>query len=195
MEDKKKYQTTKTNRFYPGRISEERVRQLESYLIPIDELTTDDIVFNLTRARTAWIYALLGYIERKWGEKEAEEAATTVGYYMGRAQMKRRLQALGTDRQTAEQMAHYQDLNHVYGGVTSSDNYSEYDDENVMIHRNSCAFHSLRPPGMKSYCRPIIEGYIAAYKELDKGIIGFKDEACLCKGDDHCYGGFIYKKP
>ena len=29
-------------------------------------------------------------------------------------------------------MAHYQDINHAYGGVTSSDNYSEYDDEDVM---------------------------------------------------------------
>lgn len=190
-----KYQSTKTNRFYPGRISEERIRQLEYYLVPIDEITTDDIVFNLTRARTAWIYALLGYIERKWGEEEAIEAARSVGYYMGRAQMKRRLQGLGQEGQTAEQMAHYQDINHAYGGVTSSDNYSEYDDENVMIYRRSCAFHNLRPPRMRSYCHPIIEGYTTAYQELDKGLIGLREEACLSQGDDHCYGGFHYKKP
>ncbi|MBC8276266.1 MAG: hypothetical protein H8E40_15035, partial [Chloroflexi bacterium] len=70
-----KYQSTRTNRFYPGRITEERIRQLEYYLVPVDELTTDDIVFNLTRARTAEIYALLGYIERKWEEGEDVEAA------------------------------------------------------------------------------------------------------------------------
>lgn len=190
-----KYAPTKTDRFYPGRISEQRIRQLEYYLVPIDELTIDDIVFQLTRARTAWIYALLGYIERKWGEKEAVEAARAVGYYMGRAQMKRRLRGLGQECQTAEQMAQYQDLNHAYGGVTSANNYVEYDDENVMIYRTSCVFHTLKPPGMRSYCRPIIEGYTTAYQELDKSIVGLREEACLCMGNDHCYGGFKYRKP
>jgi len=190
-----KYEPTRSNRFYPGRISEERIKQLEYCLVPADEITIDDIVFSLTRGRTAWIYALLGYIERKWGKEEAVEAARTVGYFMGRAQMKRRLKGLGQDSQTAEQMAQYQDFNHAIAGVTSSDNYCEYDEENCMIYRKSCGFHTFRPPGMDSYCRPIIVGYTTAYQELDKGITGLREEACLCQGDDHCYGGFRYKKP
>ena len=191
----KKYQSTKTNRFYPGRISQERAKQLDYYKVITDDITVDDIVFTLSRAMTAWMYGLLGYIERKWGEAEAVDAARTVGYYMARVQMKRRLEGLGTDHQTAEQMAEYQDINHAIGGIGFSDNYTEYDDEKVMIYRHSCAYHSLRPPRMKSYCRPVIEGYSKAYQELDKGIAGFIDEACLCRGDDHCYNGFVYKKP
>jgi hypothetical protein len=190
----KKYESTRTNRFYPGRISEERVQQLTYFKVHPDEITTDDIAWSLSRSRTLLMYALLGYIQQKWGENEALEAARTIGYLMGNGMMTRRLQGLGTDRQTAEQMASYQDVNHALGGVYSSTNYSEWDDENVMVYRTTCAFHTPRPEGMKSYCRPIIDGYITAYQELDKNIAGMRDEKCLCMGDDHCYGGFKYKK-
>ena len=195
MKSNKKYESTRTNRFYPGRINEERIQQLLYYKVHPDELTTDDILWSHSRSETVLIYLLLGYIEQKWGESEAVEAARTMGYQMGHGMMTRRLQGLGTDRQTAEQMALYQDINHALGGVYSSTNYSEWDDENVMIYRTTCRFHTLRPEGMRSYCRPIIEGYVRAYVELDKGIDSLRGEACLCMGDDHCYGGFKYKKP
>ena len=141
------------------------------------------------------MYAFLNYIEQKWGEKAAWEAAFAFGYNSGKAIMTRRLQGLKKDGQTAEEMAEYQDIRHALGGTAFSYAYVEYDDEKCVVHRTQCGFHTYRPEGMQSYCTPVIDGFHKAYKEVDKGIIDRVSEKCMSKGDDHCYGGFLYKKP
>jgi hypothetical protein len=148
----------------------------------------------LSKSRTSVIYAFLNYIEKKWGEEEAMEAARTFGYNSGKSVMTKRLQGLGKDRQTAEEMAEYQDLRHALGGTQMSHAYAEYDDEKCMVYRTQCAFHTHRPEGMKSYCHYIIDGFGKAYLEVDKGIVEHKRDKCMSRGDDYCYGGFIYGK-
>jgi hypothetical protein len=189
-----KYVPTKDNRFYPGHITEERARQLDYMLIPIEEITVNDIVFMLSRARTMTMYLLLNHIEKKWGEEAATEAAFEFGYNVGKVRMTKRLEGLKKDRQTAEEMAQYQDISHMLGGPAFSYAFCEYDDEKCIITRTQCGFHTYRPEGMKSYCDPIIKGYHKAYEEVDKGIVDSLMEKCMSRGDDSCRGGFIYKK-
>ena len=192
--DDEKYRSTKTDRFYPGRISEERARQLLNFEVAVEDITVDDIIYMLSRSWTTTIYVFLGMIRERWGEEAARESAEQYGYLLGQTAMRRWLRRLQTDTQTPETMCMYQDLQHALGGPNFAENVTEYDDEKVVIRRTKCVFHTNRPRGMESYCEPIIDGYVRAYLELDKGLEGGERVACMCRGDDYCLNILKYRK-
>ena len=62
-----KYQSTRTSRFYPGRISEERKRKIADFELTIDDLTTDDLMWGVGRNLTVVIYQLVDVVRQRWG--------------------------------------------------------------------------------------------------------------------------------
>ena len=77
-------------RLYPGiHLSEERRQQLDNDEIEPDELTTDDIVYKLSRMVTGTLYTLVRLIEERWGKEAAHELVFDWGRRRANENLKR----------------------------------------------------------------------------------------------------------
>jgi hypothetical protein len=189
-----KYQSTRTNRFYPGRIGTERERALSQFQVPLDDLGIDDIVFSIARNVTNSIYILIDIIRSKWGEEAAILAAREYAYRRAKAGFIKWLKQHGVEAGTPEIMASYQDYVHALMGPGASTAYTFYDDNSVTVRRTSCSYHSFRPEGMRSLCDDMGDGFMKGYMEADKNFISTEKTACLSVGDGYCERIFRYKK-
>lgn len=189
-----RYQTTKTNRFYPGRISEERAKQVDTRAISADEITVDDIVYAASRGTTRSIYLMLGVVEDKWGKKAAIEVAQEFTYRFAKKGYADFLKSLGRTEGTPEIMCMWQDRAHALMGPAAATAFSTYDEEKCIVTRTECPFHTGRPEGMESYCKYMGEYFMKAYTEVDPAFIGTEQPFCLSRGDDHCERVFKYKR-
>jgi predicted hydrocarbon binding protein len=190
----KKYEPTRSNRFYPGRISEERARQVERFEISVDEVTVDDIVYNVSRAMTRMMYGPLAIIELRWGKQAAIEVAQELAYMLGKASYGQFLASRGRKSGTPELMSMYQDLIHALLGPAGSTSFTTYDEEKCVVVRTQCPFHTGRPEGMEGYCKYTGEGFMKGYTEVDPAFIETEQPFCLARGDDHCERTFKFKR-
>lgn len=188
------YKSTLTNRFYPGRISEERQHALANFEISIDELGVDDIVFGLGRNATHAMYIMLDIIRVQWGEEATINAAKEYAYRRAKAGFKKWLKRHGVEAGTPALMASYQDFVHSLMGPTASTAYTFYDDEKVVVRRAQCSYHSNRPEGMRGMCDDMGDGFMRGYMEADKNFVKTEKIACLSMGNDYCERIFWYKK-
>jgi len=190
----KKYETTRTNRFYPGRISAERESALTDFNILIDELGIDDIVFSIARNVTLSIYIMLDIIRAKWGEEAAIFAAKEYAYRRAKAGFTKWLKKHGVEAGTPALMASYQDYVHALMGPAAATAYTFFDENMVVVRRTQCSYHSFRPEGMRSMCDDMGEGFMKGYMEADKNFIKTEKTACLSIGNGYCERTFWYKK-
>jgi hypothetical protein len=188
------YKTTRTNRFYPGRISTERQRTLTNFDIPTDELGIDDIVFSIARNVTHSIYIMLDIIRTKWGEEAAILAAKEYAYRRAKAGFTKWLKKHGVEAGTPALMASYQDYVHALMGPAASTAYTFFDENKVVVRRTQCSYHSYRPEGMRTMCDDMGEGFMKGYMEADGNFIKTEKTACLSIGNDYCERTFWYKK-
>ena len=188
------YKSTRTNRFYPGRIHAERQRRLANFEVPIDELGVDDIVFSIARNVTHSIYIMLEIIRTKWGEEAAMLAAKEYADRRAKAGFTRWLKKHGVEAGTPALMASYQDYVHSLMGPAASTACTFYDDEKVIVRRTDCSYHSYRPEGMRSMCDDMGEGFMKGYMEADRNFVKTEKTACLSVGDPYCERTFWYKK-
>jgi hypothetical protein len=189
-----KYASTRTNRFYPGRISAERQRQLANFEVPIDGLGVDDIVFSIARNVTHSMYIMMDIIRTRWGEEAAILAAREYAYRRAKAGFIRWLKKHGVEAGTPELMASYQDYVHSLMGPAASTACTFYDHDKVVVRRTDCSYHSYRPDGMRSMCDDMGEGFMRGYMEADPNFIKTEKTACLSSGDHYCERTFWYKK-
>ncbi len=189
-----RYESTRTNRFYPGRISEERQHLLINFDIPIDDLGIDDMVFSVARNVTHSIYIMLDIIRAKWGEETAILCAREYAYRRAKAGFSKWLKKHGVEAGTPAMMASYQDYVHALMGPAASTAHTFFDKDKVIVRRTGCSYHSYRPEGMRSMCDDMGEGFMKGYMEADRNFIRTEKTACLSVGDNYCERTFWYKK-
>ena len=188
------YQTTKSNRFYPGRISAQRAQEIQNFEVGIDELTVDDIVHAISRNGTLILYTMFEIVKDMWGEEAAIKVWEEYTYRRAKNGFSRWLKKNGVTSGTPELMAAYQDRAHALSGPAASTAYTTYDDEKCIITRTSCYYHTHKPEGMKSLCGYTESGgFMRGYMEADPAIKKVERPKCLSQGDDNCVRIIWYK--
>lgn len=173
------YRPFTDNRFYPGMISEERQAELASFDFELEELTADDLVWQLSKSVAGTAYLSLRFVRDKFGLEAAQELAREMGYQSGVAifgSYRARLGVKPGEPITAEQFAEFQDFAHAVMGVDGMYSFSGYDDEKAWVSRQRCFFggsgpFSNAPPDLQAICAYADLGFISAYKELQPQLI------------------------
>lgn len=188
-----KYQPTITNRFYPGRISEARKKQISNFEITIDQLSTDDLLWGANRNITGVLYGMFDVVRKRYGEKIAIEVANEYVTNRARSGFKKFLKSRGRTEGSPALMAEYQDFVHALQGPNPSTAFSSYDDEKCIVSRKGCTYHTDRPEGMESLCKYMGDSFVKGYMEADPALKGSKKLKCLAFDDDCCSRVFWYK--
>lgn len=201
---KGKYQPTQSARFYPGRVSEERKKQLENFEIDIEDLTYDDIVHCMHMTATRTLYFLIDVVRSRWGEKAAAEVANEWGRREGRYMYSKFLNTHGLKTRdgrtygTPELQARYQDIIHIYYGPTAPFCRATYGDDWTRVVRTQCHLHTDRPEGMESVCKylgkSLHEGMVSGYSEIDAAFVHTEKPYCMAFGAEYCDRTWYYKK-
>ena len=201
---KEKYQPTQSVRFYPGRVSEERQKQLDNFEVDMDDLTYDDIVYCLHQTEIRTLYFLIDVVRRRWGQEAAEEVTAEWGSREGMYMYEKFLKTRGKRTRdgkiygTAELMAMYQDMIHIYYGPTAPYCEVTYGEDWIRVVRTQCHLYNGRPEGMEGICKyfgkGLKEGMMKGYSEIDPAFIRTEKPFCLAFGDDHCDRTWYFKK-
>ena len=194
--EKERYRPYDDVRLYPGvHLSDERRRRLDEDAVGPDELTTEDIVYKLSRMVTGTMYTMLELIEERWGKDVAREMVTEWGRRRGSENLKRYLDQQGIDRMTPELWARFQDYRHLISGPVHVQSFLSYEgDSEIVLNRSGCLFHDGRPQGMDSYCAPMAEGIFVGYAEACPGLES-RHSICKSRGDSesHCQVRFTIR--
>ena len=175
------------DRGYPGLdFSAERQEQIRNLALSPEEITADDIVWNVSRNASSYFFALLRNASDMCGEEVARELARRLGDTTGRSNYKKMQRRFGVKHLTAEQLALYEDTVHLLGGVEMATCTSEYDGNTWVGHRTRCPFYTGAPKGANHYCRYVQEGFERAYKECDPNIEEMRYDKSLTNGDSEC---------
>lgn len=172
---------------YPGLdLTKERMEQIRNLTLDPDEITADDIVWNVSRNASSYFFSLLKNAVEMCGEEVARELARRLGYTAGCSNYRKMQRRFGATNLTAEQVAQYEDTVHLLGGVEMATCTSEYDANTWTGRRTRCPFYTGAPEGAGHYCRYVQEGFERAYKECDPNIQEMRYEKSLIKGDGEC---------
>ncbi len=187
--DVSQYRFTRANgdQGYPGSdLTAERKEQIRNLDVMPDDITVDDIVWNVSRNGSSYFFALLKNAADICGEDVARQLATRLGYTAGRANYRKMQRRFGVTNLTAEQLARYEDTVHLLGGVDMATCTSEYEGDTWIGRRTRCAFHTGAPDGAGHYCRYVQEGFERAYHECDPNIQEMRYDKSLMNGDSEC---------
>lgn len=180
------YKPYSTNRFYPGRINDERKKALAKFQVPLDDLTTEDIVYNLGLGFTRTLYSLMDVVRDRFGPDAVQEVLEQWGHARGKARYGGYLKSKGVDHGSAELMAEFQDIAHTMGGPSMSTAYSEYDSDEgyCVVRRTSCGFHD--PKAEVSLCTWAGGSHVKGYMEVDPAMKESDRPKCISRGDPYC---------
>lgn len=183
-----KYQPYRELRFYPGsNVTEERKQGLADLAVEPNELTSDDVAWNLGVLWTRAMYTLMGVVRDRFGDEVANEVAEEFGYRVAKTNLIAWMRSHSLDRMTTEQFARFQDNRHALGGARHAESYISYDDEKLILRRTGCGYHDNRPEGHVSFCHYSAPGFFRGYAEVDPHIKA-KVIRCRSRGDskDDC---------
>lgn len=178
---------------YPGaNISPERAERIRKLDLGIEEITVDDIVYNVSRNGSSIFYLALKLVSEACGEEEARDIARKIGYTAGRSNYRKMQKRFGVTTLGPERAAIYEDTVHLLSGSDMAYCFSEYDGEKCVVRRTRCSFHTGHPPEAGHYCWFLNEGFKQAYEELDPNL-EVTYEKSMTKGDSCCEHVFRYR--
>jgi hypothetical protein len=93
------------------------MEQIRNLAVNPEEITADDIVWNVSRNASSYFFALLKNAAEMCGEEVARELARRLGYTAGRSNYRKMQRRFGVTNLTAEQIAQHEDTVHLLGGV------------------------------------------------------------------------------
>jgi hypothetical protein len=184
------YSSTRSNRFYPGRVAPDRRKALAGYAVPIDELTTDDLVYQVSVGPRAVLYDLIGIVMERFGQEAGVAVMEVAGRRNGATLYAAWLQHNGVSRGSAELMAQYQDIRHFAAGPEHATAFSEYGDDYCVVRRVTCAYHD--PDAPLSLCQWFGQAHVDGYISVDPAIVREAKPACLSWGDSYCERAFWF---
>lgn len=187
------YRPYTDSRLYPGAhlLGTERAERLRTLTVDVEELTTDDMVFAISRALESMYHVSMRLISEACGEEQALAIAKRVGYLMAGSNYRKFQRRFGVQTLGPERMCMYQDLAHLLNGADMAHCYTEYDAERCIVRRTRCSFYTQHPKGAGHYCLATEEGFLQAYRELDPGLDPQLTKA-MPRGDAYCEHVFTY---
>jgi hypothetical protein len=192
-----KYIPFRDLRFYPGfHVTEARQQELIDLAVDANDLSTDDIAWNLGVMWTRAMYTMLDVARTRVGQEAANELAEEFGYRLAKSNLLKWMKAHKIDRITPEEFARFQDNRHALGGAKHAQSFISYDDTGVQLRRTGCGYHDNRPEGLESFCKYSAPGFFRGYAEVDSRIQA-EVICCRSKGDstDHCEIKFTFGQP
>ena len=189
-----RYQPHQDASGYPGaELSPERAERLRNLDLPVDEISVDDIVHNVSRNGSSIFFMLMKMVSETCGEDVARGFARRFGHTVGRSNYRKMQRRFGVTTLGPERLAIYEDTVHLLGGSDMAHCFTRYDEHTCVIRRTRCAFHTGAPPGAGHYCPYLNEGFAQAYGECDPGLAEMTYDVSMARGDDHCEHVFRYR--
>lgn len=182
--------------FYPARnLSKAEKERMDSYNLAITDLTTDHIIYSMSRQIEANFQAFYAVAEELVGEERALQIAREIGRRYGGKGYEKFLKALGRgDDGSAETMVLYQDLVHaIRGPKHTAALFAESDGKRCVIKRRACIYFSEENPANAKYVSEFEQGCMAGYKAADKNLKRVDVVQCLCRGADSCEQHWVYE--
>ena len=184
--------------FYPGsRLTEDERRRMDSYEIPIDEVTIDHLVYSMGRQIENNFQTFYTVAEDVVGEEKALEIASEIGRRYGGEGYARLLEAYGRGKDgSARMMAIYQDLVHsLRGPKHTSALYAEHDESRCVVKRKECIYYSEAHPENGKYTGAFESGCFQGYVDADDNLLRVEVHACRWRGDEGCEQHWVYREP
>ena len=185
QDEQGRYEPFSDLRMYPGRqLSAERRRQLDGDAVGPKELSTDDIVYKLSRMVTGTLYSMIELIEERCGKEAAREMVREWGRRRAHENLERWMRARGATKLTPELWAQFQDYRHLISGPVHAQSFLHYEGEaQVVLDRKGgdCLFHGGRPEGMDSYCGVSADGMFVGYAEVCPEL-SCEHDPCVSRG-------------
>jgi hypothetical protein len=176
------YVPTRTNRFYPGRASRDRLGDLSN--LPADEISVEAVLLTGSRALRGRLYALARAIAETLGEEAEAAVIREYGSLLGRREYGRFLETQGVRSGSPELMAMFQDLAAAYLGPQFADTTTSYTESECLVRKESCPFHD--PAAPRSLCPLVEEAMAAGHVETDPALAASEKPLCLSRGDPRC---------
>lgn len=176
-------------------MSEERRKQVDAFQVPIRELTSDDLIYSMSRQIENNFQNFYSVAEELVGEDAARAIAYQVGLRYGGAGYKKVLEANNaTEGGSPRTMAIYQDLVHyIRGPKHTSALFAEYDDEHCIVRRSECLYYSEDVPANGKYTGEFERGACDGYASVDPNLDHTEVRACRWRGDGHCEMRWIFR--
>lgn len=184
--------------FYPGRnLSEREKQRMDTYDISIDELTTDHIVYSMSKQIETNFQTFYTVAEDIVGEAKALEIAREIGRRYGGGGYARLLEAQGTPGVgSPRHMVLYQDIVHaIRGPKHTAALYATYDDERCIVKRDACIYYDERFPQNGKYTGAFEDGCLEGYRKADVNMDRTEVRQCRWRGEAGCEIHWVFKKP
>ncbi len=181
---------------YPGTLSEERRDEVDNLRVPIRDLTSDDLIYSMSRQIESNFQTIYSVAEQLVGEDAAKEIAYQVGLRYGGAGYRKVLEANdAAGGGSPRTMALYQDLAHyIRGPKHTSALFAEYDDERCIVRRKECLYYSDAAPSNGKYTGEFERGACDGYASVDPNLDRTEVHACRWRGDGHCEMHWVFKR-
>ena len=164
-----KYKPYKDLDWYPAKISEERINQIDEKNITYDEFTCNDLVYSLSKRAKWTLHNFYLALQQVAGDETARKVAKKAGYNMGKTALAAWQKKFNTKQMNPEQWAIMQDFQHALGGFFHRDAFAEYDDKKCVVRRTDCG-HCTFAPETRHLCKYTDEGFLEAYREMQPGL-------------------------
>ncbi len=183
--------------FYPGnRLSDEEKGRMDRYEIEIDEVTTDHLVYAMSKQIENNFQTFYSVAEEIVGEEKALEIAHEIGRRYGGKGYETLLQAKGLGRNgSARMMALYQDLVHsIRGPKHTAALFAEHDEKRCVVKRKECIYYSEAHPENGKYTEALELGCFEGYKAADENLLRVEVHRCRYRGDSGCEQHWVYEE-
>jgi len=181
---------------YPGAsLSPARREQLDNLRVPIREITSDDLVYVMSKQIENNFQNIYSVIEELAGESQAKEIAYQVGLRYGGAGYRKVLEANdAVDGGSPRTMALYQDLVHyIRGPKHISALFAEYDEERCIVRRRECLYYSEDVPSNGKYTGEFERGACDGYASVDANLERTEVLTCRWRGDSNCEMHWVFR--
>jgi hypothetical protein len=181
--------------FYPGRnLSAAERARLESYATELSELTSDHIIYSLSRQVENNFQTFYSVAEDVIGEAKALELAFEIGRRYGGTGYATWLSEHGYGKRgNPETMARYQDLVHaIRGPKHTAALFAEYDSLRCVVRRGACIYFDETRPANGKYTGEFERGCFEGYKAADENIAEIVVTTCCWKGDGGCDIAWVF---
>jgi predicted hydrocarbon binding protein len=183
--------------FYPGaRLTPAERARMDRYEIPIDEITTDHLVYGMSKQIENNFQSFYTVAEEVVGEEQALEIAKQIGRRYGGSgyAMFLRSQGRAEGDGSARMMALYQDLVHsLRGPKHAAALYATWDESRCVVKRRECIYFSEAAPQNGKYAGAFEAGCFEGYRAADSNLLRVEVRQCVWQGADGCEQHWVYE--
>jgi hypothetical protein len=181
--------------FYPARnLSRTERQRLEEFDIDLADLSSDHIVYSLSRQVENNFQTFYTVAEEVVGEEAALKIAYEIGVRYGGLGYATWLKAHGyDDRGNPQTMARYQDLVHaIRGPKHTAALFADFDNLRCVVKRGACIYFDERLPGNGKYTGEFERGCFKGYTNADANLDRVDVATCCWRGDGGCEIAWVF---